>query len=174
MDLGKRFFKFIGSIYHRITPLIFIYLAYCKTYTIIDFRGNFGDSLSNYIGFICMASRNTILTKKKDNSLRIISFNVKEFNGNTPQPIGHKLRTEDIAASIQKWDPDIICLQEYNTKELKNDIANHATYFDQKYPYSFFLKTIRSMRPIILQAISFIQNTKFYMPKGFHLPIKKV
>ena len=78
--------------------------------------------------------------QKKDNSLRIISFNVKEFNGNTPQPIGHKLRTEDIAASIQKWDPDIICLQEYNTKELKNDIANHATYFDQKYPYSFFSK----------------------------------
>jgi endonuclease/exonuclease/phosphatase family metal-dependent hydrolase len=78
--------------------------------------------------------------KKKDNSLRITSFNVKEFNGNTPQPIGHKLRTENIAASIQKWDPDIICLQEYNTKELKNDIANHATYFDQKYPYSFFSK----------------------------------
>jgi endonuclease/exonuclease/phosphatase family metal-dependent hydrolase len=78
--------------------------------------------------------------KKKDNSLRITSFNVKEFNGNTPQPIGHKLRTEDIAASIQKWDPDVICLQEYNTKELKNDIANHATYFDQKYPYSFFSK----------------------------------
>jgi endonuclease/exonuclease/phosphatase family metal-dependent hydrolase len=78
--------------------------------------------------------------KKKDNSLRIISFNVKEFNGNNPQPIGHKLRTEDIAASIQKWDPDIICLQEYNTKELKNDIANHATYFDEKYPYSFFSK----------------------------------
>ena len=78
--------------------------------------------------------------KKKDNSLRITSFNVKEFNGNTPQPIGHKLRTEDIAASIQKWNPDIICLQEYNTKELKNDIANHATYFDQKYPYSFFSK----------------------------------
>ena len=40
--------------------------------------------------------------KKKDNSLRITSFNVKEFNGNNPQPIGHKLRTEDIAASIQK------------------------------------------------------------------------
>ena len=112
--------------------------------------------------------------KKKDNSLRITSFNVKEFNGNTPQPIGHKLRTEDIAASIQKWDPDIICLQEYNTKELKNDIANHATYFDQKYPYSFFPKTIKSMRPIILQVISFIQNIKSYTPKGCHLPIKKV
>ncbi len=68
--------------------------------------------------------------KKKDNSLRITSFNVKEFNGNTPQPIGHKLRTEDIATAIQKWDPDIICMQEYNTKELKDDIANHATYFD--------------------------------------------
>ena len=41
---------------------------------------------------------------------------------------------------IQKWDPDIICMQEYNTKELINDIANHATYFDEKYPYSFFSK----------------------------------
>ena len=78
--------------------------------------------------------------KKKDNSLRITSFNVKEFNGNIAQPLGHKLRTEDIAASIQKWDPDIICMQEYNTKELKHDIANHAAYFDQKYPYSFFSK----------------------------------
>lgn len=78
--------------------------------------------------------------KKKDNSLRITSFNVKEFNGNMPQPIAHKLRTEDISAAIQKWDPDIICMQEYNTKELKGDIANHATYFDKKYPYSFFSK----------------------------------
>ena len=78
--------------------------------------------------------------KKKDNILRITSFNVKEFNGNTAQPIGHKLRTQDIAASIQKWDPDLICMQEYNTKELKYDIANHAAYFDQKYPYSFFSK----------------------------------
>ena len=39
-----------------------------------------------------------------------------------------------------KKGANIICLQEYNTKELKNDIANHATYFDQKYPYSFFSK----------------------------------
>jgi hypothetical protein len=28
--------------------------------------------------------------KKKDNSLRITSFNVKEFNGNTPQPIKNR------------------------------------------------------------------------------------
>ncbi len=78
--------------------------------------------------------------QKKNNNLRITSFNVKEFNGNTPQPLGHKLRTEDIASAIQKWDPDIICMQEYNTKEIKHDIANHAIYFDQKYPYSFFSK----------------------------------
>ena len=77
--------------------------------------------------------------KKKDNICRVISWNVKGFNGNQATST-LKLRTQDIAYSIQKWDPDIICLQEYNTKELKNDIANHATYFDQKYPYSFFSK----------------------------------
>lgn len=78
--------------------------------------------------------------KKKENTLRITSWNVKAFNGNTVNPLGHKLRTEDIAFSIQKWDPDIVCLQEYNTKERPNDIANHTAYFSKKYPYSFFSK----------------------------------
>jgi hypothetical protein len=29
MDLGERLFKFIGSVYYCITPLIFIYLVDC-------------------------------------------------------------------------------------------------------------------------------------------------
>ncbi len=65
MDLGEWFFKFIGAIYYRVTPLVFIHLANCETYTIIDFCGNLGDSLSNDIGFICLASWHTILTKKE-------------------------------------------------------------------------------------------------------------
>ena len=105
--------------------------------------------------------------KKKDNSLRITSFNVKEFNGNTPQPIGHKLRTEDIAASIQKWDPDIICMQEYNTNERVGDIANHAQYFNEKYPYSFFSKDYQAQESsyssgcIIYSKYKIIQAERF-------------
>lgn len=76
---------------------------------------------------------------KKENTLRIISWNVKGFNGNQKTST-LKLRTQDIAYSIQKWDPDIICMQEYNTNERTNDIANHANYFNKKYPYNFFSK----------------------------------
>jgi endonuclease/exonuclease/phosphatase (EEP) superfamily protein YafD len=107
--------------------------------------------------------------QKKDNSLRIISFNVKEFNGNTPQPIGHKLRTEDIAASIQIL---FVC---------KNTIRKSSRMILRTMPLiliksiriPFFPKTIKLTRPIILQVISFIQNIKSYTPKGFLLPIKK-
>lgn len=81
--------------------------------------------------------------KKKENSLRIMSWNVKGFNGvQTTSPI--KIRTEEIAYSILKWDPDIICMQEYNTNERPNDIANHANYFTKKYPHSFFSKDYSS------------------------------
>jgi len=77
--------------------------------------------------------------KRKESVLRVLSWNVKGFNGtNTSSSL--KLRTEDIAYSIQKWNPDIISLQEYNTNERPNDIANHANYFTKKYPYNFFSK----------------------------------
>ena len=77
--------------------------------------------------------------KKKDNTLRIVSWNVKGFNG-LLQKSTMKLRTQEIVYSIQKWSPDIICLQEYNTNERPGDIGNHAQYFEADYPYSFFSK----------------------------------
>jgi endonuclease/exonuclease/phosphatase family metal-dependent hydrolase len=77
--------------------------------------------------------------KKKDNTLRIVSWNVKGFNG-LLQKSTMKLRTQEIVYSIQKWSPDIICLQEYNTNERPGDIGNHAQYFEAEYPYSFFSK----------------------------------
>ncbi len=81
--------------------------------------------------------------KKKENILRIVSWNVKGFNGVSPTA-NLKLRTQDMAYSIIKWNPDIICMQEYNTNERPNDIANHASYFSKDYPYSFFSKDYHS------------------------------
>jgi len=81
--------------------------------------------------------------KKKDNTLRVISWNVKGFNGNTPAT-NLKLRTQEIAYSIQKWEPDIVCLQEYNTNERPNDIANHSVYFTKKLPNYFFSKDFQT------------------------------
>jgi endonuclease/exonuclease/phosphatase family metal-dependent hydrolase len=86
-------------------------------------------------------------SKRKNNQLRIASWNIKEFNGSEEMAAGHKFRAEEIAYSIQKWDPDIICLQEYNTKERPNDAANHAIYFEKNYPYSFFSKDYQTADP---------------------------
>lgn len=82
---------------------------------------------------------NNFPKNKKENQLRIISWNVRGFNGNQTNT-ALKLRTQEIAYSIQKWNPDIICMQEYNTNERKGDVANHAQYFSEKYPYSYFSK----------------------------------
>jgi hypothetical protein len=88
----------------------------------------------------------TVLPKnKRENNLRIISWNVRGFNGiqtNTTL----KLRTQEIAYSIQKWKPDIICMQEYNTNERPGDIANHAQYFLADYPYSYFSKDYQTQQ----------------------------
>ena len=81
--------------------------------------------------------------KKKDNTLRIISWNVKGFNG-MQENTNLKLRTQEISYSIQKWNPDIVCLQEYNTNEHPNDIANHSVYFTKKLPYYFFSKDFQT------------------------------
>ena len=86
-------------------------------------------------------------SKRKNNQLRVASWNIKEFNGSEEMAAGHKFRAEEIAYSIQKWDPDIICLQEYNTKERPNDAANHAIYFEKNYPYSFFSKDYQTTDP---------------------------
>ena len=86
-------------------------------------------------------------SKRKNNQLRVASWNIKEFNGSEEMAAGHKFRAEEIAYSIQKWDPDIIALQEYNTKEKPNDAANHALYFEKKYPYAFFSKDYQTADP---------------------------
>ena len=81
---------------------------------------------------------------KKENTLRIISWNVKGFNG-MGGTTNIKLRTQEIAYSILKWNPDIVCLQEYNSKEQPNDIANRAPYFTKNLPNYYFSKNLQTI-----------------------------
>lgn len=85
--------------------------------------------------------------KKNSKYLRVASWNIKEFNGNENTMPAHQFRAEAIAASIIKWSPDIICLQEFNAKTNDNSVANHELLFNKKYPYSFFSKDYTSSTP---------------------------
>ena len=63
--------------------------------------------------------------------MKIISYNVNGIRAAI---------TKGFLEWLQQANPDIICLQEYNTNERPDDIANHANYFSKKYPYNFFSK----------------------------------
>jgi hypothetical protein len=98
-------------------------------------------------------------SKRKNNQLRVASWNIKEFNGSEEMSAGHKFRAEEIAYSIQKWDPDIICLQEYNTKERPNDACLiMPSILKKTIRIHFFQKTIKQLIPIIMQVVLFTLN----------------
>ena len=109
---------------------------------------------------------------KKENILRIISWNVRGFNG-LSQKTTLKLRTEEIAYSIQKWNPDIICLQEYNTNERKGDIANHASYFEKSYPYSYFSKDYQTKEATYFSGCIIYSKYKILHTERYSYPNKE-
>lgn len=74
-------------------------------------------------------------TKRKTaNSLRIIDWNVQSFNGLTNNKEVKRLIPSEVAASILKQEPDVICLQEFNSA----DNADNISLFTRQYPYHFF------------------------------------
>ncbi|MCW3086616.1 MAG: hypothetical protein JWQ78_2 [Sediminibacterium sp.] len=74
--------------------------------------------------------------RKPDNSLRIVDWNVQSFNGMTKNKEVKKLIPQEIAASIMKRQPDLICLQEFNNA----DGADNISLFTKLYPYHYFSK----------------------------------
>lgn len=79
---------------------------------------------------------NNFSAAKQADHIRIIDWNVQSFNGLTNnKEIKNRVRL-DIAESMLKLDPDIICLQEFNTANTENNIR----LFSKTYPYYFFSK----------------------------------
>ncbi len=72
--------------------------------------------------------------RKPENSLRIIDWNVQSFNGLSTNKEIKKLIPNELAASIQKHEPDVICMQEFNTAFN----ADNISLFARMYPYHYF------------------------------------
>lgn len=76
-------------------------------------------------------------TKKRTESmLRIVDWNVQSFNGLTNNKDSKKYVPHDLSNSITKLEPDVICLQEFNTASGADNIA----LFKEQYWYHYFSK----------------------------------
>ncbi len=72
--------------------------------------------------------------RKHDNVTRVVSWNVKSFNGLSNSREIKKLIPNELAASAMKLNPDVICMQEFNSALT----ANNISLFKKQYPYHFF------------------------------------
>ncbi|HEX3025224.1 MAG TPA: endonuclease/exonuclease/phosphatase family protein [Chitinophagaceae bacterium] len=77
---------------------------------------------------------------KNKNVIRIIDWNVESFNGLTKNKAIKKHIREDVAATIINLQPDIICLQEFNSTNHSNTETDNIALFTQDYPYHYFSK----------------------------------
>ncbi|NCI45099.1 endonuclease/exonuclease/phosphatase family protein [Sediminibacterium soli] len=72
--------------------------------------------------------------RKPQNALRIVDWNVQSFNGLSNSREARKLAPNELAASILKYEPDVICMQEFNTAAS----ADNISLFRRLYPYHYF------------------------------------
>ena len=72
--------------------------------------------------------------KRHDNILRIVDWNVQSFNGLSKNKEIKKLIPNELAASILKFQPDVICMQEFNNASN----ADNISLFSKHYRYHYF------------------------------------
>lgn len=82
----------------------------------------------------------SILEQKPENTLRLISWNIQSFNGLTKNQVARKLARTELAASILKFNADVVCLQEFNHTDGHNPESDNLALFKKQYPYHHFSK----------------------------------
>jgi endonuclease/exonuclease/phosphatase family metal-dependent hydrolase len=104
-----------------IVTLVILLLGYYSVLNIVGFKWN-----------------SDFKQAKLENTIRLVSWNVQSFNGLSTNKEAKKLAKSEIEHSITKYNPDVICLQEFNTTTVKGDVADHIALFSKQYPYHFF------------------------------------
>jgi endonuclease/exonuclease/phosphatase family metal-dependent hydrolase len=91
---------------------------------------------------------NTFSEEKATSSIRIIDWNLRGFNGISEDKISKRMLRPELAESILKLNPDIVCFQEfnhsYNSISHPNESANNIGLFIQALPYYYFSKDYKS------------------------------
>jgi endonuclease/exonuclease/phosphatase family metal-dependent hydrolase len=78
-------------------------------------------------------------SKSKDNeTIRIVDWNIRSFNGISKNKTAKKNTRTELTASVMRLQPDIVCLQEFNNTLDKQ--PDNISLFSAMYPYHFFSK----------------------------------
>ena len=113
--------------------------------------------------------------KKDTNDIRIIDWNLRGFNGLTNNKEDRKMVRTELAESVLKLNPDIICFQEfnhsYNTIAHPNETANNIGLFTNTLPYYFFSKDYKRANgyasgSIIFSRFPIVDTGRLKFPKG--------
>lgn len=90
--------------------------------------------------FIALHQSPPPITEKLPHSLRLVTWNIQSFNGLTQNRAIKKLIRTDVAESILKLQPDIVCLQEFNHVYSSAKETDNISLFAAEYPFHFFSK----------------------------------
>ncbi|HNN31743.1 MAG TPA: endonuclease/exonuclease/phosphatase family protein [Chitinophagaceae bacterium] len=91
----------------------------------------------HYCAIFSFTSIKDFMLNKQTKDIRIISWNIQSFNGISKTKEAKKNSKNDILNCINKYKPNIVCLQEFNTSNLSADADNLST-FKKYYPYYYF------------------------------------
>lgn len=108
---------------------------------------------------------------KADSSLRIVDWNVRGMYGLSSSSYKQHRNRDDIAASVNKLKPDVICLQEFNNSTYEKDIAtNNIKQFTGNCPYYFFSRDYHNKNGqyqagcIIFSKYPIVDSGKLFYP----------
>ncbi len=113
--------------------------------------------------------------KKDTNDIRIIDWNLRGFNGLTTNKEDRKMLRTELAESVLKLNPNIICFQEfnhsYNNIAHPNETANNIGLFTKALPYYYFSKDYKTANgyasgSIIFSRFPIVDTGRLKFPKG--------
>ncbi len=109
---------------------------------------------------------------KHKHTIRIIDWNVRSFNGISANNLHKKIIRTELAASILKLNPDIICLQEFSHSfGNQNAETDNLGLFSKTHKYHYFSRDYSQARgytsgSIIFSKFPIVDTGKLAYPKG--------